>query len=71
MFVEILCKPGYNTLSVSTSLTSPLTAAATMAIPDAEVERQIQQMIQFIDHEADEKEVEILAKVTKPPAAAP
>lgn len=33
-----------------------------MAIPDAEVERQIQQMIQFIDHEADEKEVEILAK---------
>ena len=36
---------------------------ATMAIPDTEVERQIQQMIQFIDHEADEKEVEILAKV--------
>ena len=34
-----------------------------MAIPDTEVERQIQQMIQFIDHEADEKEVEILAKV--------
>lgn len=33
-----------------------------MAIPDAEVERQIQQMIQFIDHEAEEKEVEILAK---------
>ncbi|XP_063680733.1 V-type proton ATPase subunit E-like [Bolinopsis microptera] len=33
-----------------------------MAIPDTEVERQIQQMIQFIDHEADEKEVEILAK---------
>lgn len=35
-----------------------------MAIPDTEVERQIMQMIQFIDHEADEKEVEILAKVS-------